>query len=100
MGENLKINVTVLDRTLQYTVRPEDETYIRKAVKSISAKLSDLKSRRTLRDNQEALTIVLIQIAYFLEKMKDEDESENIIGEIRRLDTQLDEYLENNTINE
>lgn len=100
MSDNLKINVTVLDRTLQYTVRPEDETYIRKAVKSISAKLSDLKSRKTLRDNQEALTIVLIQIAYFLEKMKDEDEAGNIAREIRRLDQQLDEYLENNMVHE
>lgn len=96
MSEPLRISVTVLDRTLNYTVRPEDESLIRKAVKSISTKLSDLKSKSQMRDNQEALTIVLIQVAYFLEKLKAEDEAGTIIREVQQLDALLDEYLENN----
>lgn len=94
----MKISVKVLDRTLNYTVRPEDESHIRKAVKSIDAKLADLKSKNALRDNQEALTIVLIQVAYFLEKLKAEDEVGRMVEEIKYLDGELDKYFDDNKL--
>ena len=69
---------------------------IRNAVRNISDKLAELKQRHSLRDNQEALTVVLIQFAVLLEKTRMEDAPGMMAREIQQLDRQLDEYIENN----
>lgn len=88
-------NFTILDRKLVYRVLPEEESMIRNAVRNISDKLAELKQKHSLRDNQEALTVVLIQFAVLLEKVRMEDVSGRIIKDIQQLDRQLDEYIEN-----
>ena len=89
-------NFTILDRKFTYKVLPEEESMIRNAVRNISDKLEELKQRHSLRDNQEALTVVLIQFAVLLEKTRMEDAPGMMAREIQQLDRQLDEYIENN----
>lgn len=96
MSNLLNISVTILDRKLSYSIRPETESLVREAVKSISARLTDLKSRYATKDNQELLSTVLLQVALDLEKIKAEDEAGHIIEEIKYLDGELDKYLEDN----
>ncbi len=87
------ITIKILDRTLVYSVRPEEEGLIRNAVSNISKKLSELKEKHRPKDNQEALTIVLIQIASQFERDKADDEAGAMAKEIEFLDSQLDEYI-------
>ncbi len=93
--KNIRRNITIkiLDRTLVYSVRPEEEGLIRNAVSNISDKLTQLKEKHRPKDNQEALTIVLIQIASQFERDKVEDEAGAMAKEIELLDEQLDEYI-------
>ena len=91
-------NFTILDRKFTYRVLPEEESMIRNAVKNITDKLADLRQRHNFVDNQQALTVVLIQFAVLLEMARTEDAAGRIVKEIQLLDKQLDEYLEMNVI--
>ena len=63
-------NFTILDRKFTYRVFPEEEAMMRNAVRNISDKLAELRQRHSFRDNQDALTVVLIQFAVLLEKTR------------------------------
>ncbi len=89
------ITIKILDRTLVYSVRPEEEGLIRNAVANISKKLTELKDKHRPKDNQEALTIVLIQIASQFERDRADDEAGALAKEIELLDSQLDTYIKN-----
>lgn len=91
-------NFTILDRKFTYRVLPEEESVIRSAVKNITDKLADLRQRHNFVDNQQALTVVLIQFAVLLEMARMEDATGRIVKEIQLLDKQLDEYLETSVI--
>ena len=91
-------NFTILDRKFTYRVLPEEESMIRNAVKNITDKLADLRQRHNFVDNQQALTVVLIQFAVLLEMARTEDAAGRIVKEIQLLDKQLDEYLETDVI--
>lgn len=91
-------NFTILDRKFTYRVLPEEESVIRSAVKNITDKLADLRQRHNFVDNQQALTVVLIQFAVLLEMARMEDATGRIVKEIQLLDKQLDEYLETDVI--
>ena len=91
-------NFTILDRKFTYRVLPEEESIIRSAVKNITDKLAELRQRHSFVDNQQALTVVLIQFAVLLEMARAEDAAGRMVKEIQSLDRQLDGYLESNAI--
>ena len=91
-------NFTILDRKFTYRVLPEEESVIRNAVKNITDKLADLRQRHNFVDNQQALTVVLIQFAVLLEMARTEAAAGRMVKEIQLLDKQLDEYLETSVI--
>ena len=91
-------NFTILDRKFTYRVLPEEESVIRNAVKNITDKLADLRQRHNFVDNQQALTVVLIQFAVLLEMARTEDAAGRMVKEIQLLDKQLNEYLETSVI--
>ena len=64
----------------------------------VTDKLADLRQRHNFVDNQQALTVVLIQFAVLLEMARMEDATGRIVKEIQLLDKQLDEYLETDVI--
>ena len=72
MSGNVVINVTILDRKFKYTIPQEDESLIRNTIKGLSEKLSDF------------------------EKARVETVLGDVQGNIQLLDSQLDEYIENN----
>ena len=94
MSGNVVINVTILDRKFKYTIPQEDESLIRNTIKDLSEKLSDFKHRKNFHDNQELLTVALVQVA--IEKARVETVLGDVQGNIQLLDSQLDEYIENN----
>ena len=91
-------NFTILDRKITYRLLPEEESVVRSAVKNITDKLAELRQRHSFKDNQQALTVVLIQFAVLLEMARNEDAAGRMIREIQSLDKQLDEYLETDVI--
>ena len=92
----LSCNVTILDRKFKYTVPAEDESLIRNTIRGVSDKLAELRSRKNFNDNQELLTVALVQVA--LEKARLENLLGEVSGDIRLLDSQLGEYIDNNAI--
>lgn len=86
--------VTILDRKFKYTISPEEESLVRNTVRSVSDKLAELRQRKNFHDNQELLTVALVQFA--LDKAKLEAAFSDAEKELRFLDSQLDEYIENN----
>ena len=92
--KRLPCHVTILDRKFKYKIQAEDEVLIRNTVKSISDKLADLKRRRSFQDNQELLTVALVQFA--VDKARLEAALGDLDKDIKSLDSQLDEYIENN----
>lgn len=94
--KRLPCNVTILDRKFRYTIQPEEESLIRTTVKSISDKLAALKKRSNFHDNQELLTVALVQ--FVLDKVRLENALEKLGQDIKLLDSQLDEYIENDVI--
>lgn len=79
-----------------YSVEPELEELLRNSVKDISSRLTVLKSRYSLKDNQDALAILLLQYVTQLLKIRKEDLPGVILREIEHLDKQLDEYISAN----
>lgn len=96
MDDKLLINVTIADRMYHYSVEPELEELLRNSVKDISSRLTVLKSRYSLKDNQDALAILLLQYVTQLLKIRKEDLPGVILREIEHLDKQLDEYISAN----
>ena len=92
--KKLSCNVTILDRKFKYTIPAEEESLIRNTIKGLSEKLADLKHRKNFHDNQELLTVALVQFA--LEKARLEQTLGEVRDDVRFLDSQLDEYIENN----
>ncbi|HIZ84996.1 MAG TPA: cell division protein ZapA [Candidatus Coprenecus stercoravium] len=93
-SRNVVVNISILDRKFTYTVPQEDESLIRNTIKDLSERLMNLKRRKNFHDNQEHLTVALVQIA--IEKARLEAELGDVRDNIRLLDSQLDEYIENN----
>lgn len=91
---NVVINVTILDRKFKYTIPQEDESLIRNTIKGLSEKLSDFKLRKNFHDNQELLTVALVQTA--VEKARLEAVLGDMRDSIQLLDSQFEEYIENN----
>lgn len=94
--DRVQISVTIADRRYQYIVNPDDEKYLRDSVRRIADTLSELKTKYSFNDNQDALANALLQYVTRLVKMKYDDESGAIIREIEFLDNQLDEYIKTN----
>lgn len=94
--EQQSIRISIADRYYPLKVAVNDEEKIRAAAKIINEKVDLYKSKYVSRDNQDALSMALLQFVIRLIEAEQREESNRILEELQNLDTLLDEYIKVN----
>jgi len=85
--DEITISVNIADRPYKITIKREDEETIRLAVKDINDKIKSFSQLYDYKDNQDLLSIALIQLSteLFIQNKKTEKETNNIIEKIKEI---------------
>ena len=97
MDEKLKIKISVADRVYPLTVEPAQEEGLRSASKKIDAMIKQFEENYAVRDKQDVLAMCALQFASQVEQKQIDNaiDGEETIERIKRLNSLLDQYLEN-----
>ena len=89
----ISIKVTIANRSYPLSVKPEEEIEIKKAVELIDTHLKDLEKSYAVRDKQDLLAMIALQLA---SKLIDSSSKEFNTDEVMRALSLVEEKL--NTI--
>ncbi|BFM42113.1 cell division protein ZapA [Flavobacterium sp. CFS9] len=97
MDGKLKIKISVADRVYPLTVEPAQEEGLRSASKKIDAMIKQFEESYAVRDKQDVLAMCALQFASQVEQKQIDNaiDGEETIERIKRLNSLLDQYLEN-----
>lgn len=95
--ERQQIKIGIADRTYPFTISPSDEEKIRRAGKMINDRLDFFKKRYNC-DNQDALSMSVIQFVTKLIEVEQNQDMGGLLNELRLLDNQLEEYINSNKL--
>ena len=97
MDEKLKIKISIADRVYPLTVEPTQEEGLRSASKKIDAMIKQFEESYAVRDKQDVLAMCALQFASQVEQKQIDNttDGEETIERIKRLNSLLDQYLEN-----
>ncbi|EJL66350.1 MULTISPECIES: cell division protein ZapA [Flavobacterium] len=97
MDGKLKIKISVADRVYPLTVEPAQEEGLRSASKKIDAMIKQFEENYAVRDKQDVLAMCALQFASQVEQKQIDNaiDGEETIERIKRLNSLLDQYLEN-----
>ncbi|HEY1195014.1 cell division protein ZapA [Flavobacterium sp. 17A] len=97
MDGKLKIKISIADRVYPLTVEPAQEEGLRSASKKIDAMIKQFEENYAVRDKQDVLAMCALQFASQVEQKQIDNaiDGEETIERIKRLNTLLDQYLEN-----
>ncbi|CAD0005032.1 MAG TPA: cell division protein ZapA [Flavobacterium sp.] len=97
MDGKLKIKISVADRIYPLTVEPAQEEGLRSASKKIDAMIKQFEENYAVRDKQDVLAMCALQFASQVEQKQIDNtiDGEETIKRIKRLNSLLDQYLEN-----
>lgn len=97
MDEKLKIKISIADRVYPLTVDLSQEEGLRSASKKIDVMIKQFEENYAVRDKQDVLAMCALQFASQVEQKQidKETDSDETIERIKRLNTLLDQYLEN-----
>ncbi|MCI9844056.1 cell division protein ZapA [Flavobacterium pectinovorum] len=97
MDGKLKIKISVADRVYPLTVEPAQEEGLRSASKKIDAMIKQFEENYAVRDKQDVLAMCALQFASQVEQKQIDKtiDGEETIERIKRLNSLLDQYLEN-----
>ena len=97
MDGKLKIKISVADRVYPLTVDPAQEEGLRSASKKIDAMIKQFEENYAVRDKQDVLAMCALQFASQVEQKQIDNaiDGEETIERIKRLNSLLDQYLEN-----
>jgi cell division protein ZapA len=97
MDGKLKIKISVADRVYPLTVEPAQQEGLRSASKKIDAMIKQFEENYAVRDKQDVLAMCALQFASQVEQKQIDNaiDGEETIERIKRLNTLLDQYLEN-----
>ncbi|AWK02799.1 cell division protein ZapA [Flavobacterium crocinum] len=97
MDGKLKIKISIADRVYPLTVEPTQEEGLRSASKKIDAMIKQFEENYAVRDKQDVLAMCALQFASQVEQKQIDNaiDGEETIERIKRLNTLLDQYLEN-----
>ena len=90
----VSIQVQIANNPFPLQIKASDEEVIRLAVKTINEKLLDYKRRYSFKDDQDALTIILLHLMTQTLKDKQNDRSGLFLEEVKELDKLLEAYLD------
>ena len=97
MDGKLKIKISIADRVYPLTVDPAQEEGLRSASKKIDAMIKQFEESYAVRDKQDVLAMCALQFASQVEQKQIDNaiDGEETIERIKRLNSLLDQYLEN-----
>ncbi|MFA5713617.1 MAG: cell division protein ZapA [Bacteroidales bacterium] len=89
------IQVTIADRTYPLNIAPNQEEEIRLAVKAINEMFDRYRSSHsnTDADTQDNLSMVLLHFALKLQELGKQENSSEVIEDIRNLEMELENYI-------
>ena len=94
--EQQSIQISIDDRFYPLRIAVADEEKIRAAAKIINEKISQYKKRYANRDTQDALSMALLQFVIRLIEAEQKEEFNQILEDIKNLDSLLDDYIKMN----
>ncbi|KAF2342477.1 cell division protein ZapA [Flavobacterium tistrianum] len=97
MDGKLRIKISIADRVYPLTVEPAQEEGLRSASKKIDTMIKQFEENYAVRDKQDVLAMCALQFASQVEQKQIDNaiDGEETIERIKRLNTLLDQYLEN-----
>jgi len=97
MDGKLRIKISIADRVYPLTVDPAQEEGLRSASKKIDAMIKQFEESYAVRDKQDVLAMCALQFASQVEQKQIDNaiDGEETIERIKRLNSLLDQYLEN-----
>ncbi|WP_264534887.1 cell division protein ZapA [Flavobacterium sp. N1736] len=97
MDGKLRIKISIADRVYPLTVEPTQEEGLRSASKKIDAMIKQFEESYAVRDKQDVLAMCALQFASQVEQKQIDNaiDGEDTIERIKRLNSLLDQYLEN-----
>ena len=97
MDGKLRIKISIADRVYPLTVDPSQEEGLRSASKKIDAMIKQFEESYAVRDKQDVLAMCALQFASQVEQKQIDNaiDGEETIERIKRLNSLLDQYLEN-----
>lgn len=97
MDEKLRIKISIADRVYPLTVEPAQEEGLRSASKKIDAMIKQFEENYAVRDKQDVLAMCALQFASQAEQKQIDYnvDGQETIERIKRLNSLLDQYLEN-----
>nr|WP_199003553.1 cell division protein ZapA [Flavobacterium sp. ASV13] len=97
MDGKLRIKISIADRVYPLTVDPAQEEGLRSASKKIDAMIKQFEESYAVRDKQDVLAMCALQFASQVEQKQIDNaiDGEETIGRIKKLNSLLDQYLEN-----
>ncbi|KQO32970.1 cell division protein ZapA [Flavobacterium aquidurense] len=97
MDGKLRIKISIADRVYPLTVEPSQEEGLRSASKKIDAMIKQFEESYAVRDKQDVLAMCALQFASQVEQKQIDNaiDGEETIERIKRLNSLLDQYLEN-----
>jgi cell division protein ZapA len=90
--EELSIKVNIANRSYPLTVQADEEEMVRRAAKLINDKLKDLQQLFAVKDMQDMLSMISLEIAYELIRLKNTHsrEQELLQKEVQQLQQMLE----------
>lgn len=97
MDEKLKIKISIADRVYPLTVDFSQEEGLRSASRKIDAMIKQFEENYAVRDKQDVLAMCALQFASQVEQKQIDNviNGEQTIDRLNKLNSLLDEYLEN-----
>ncbi|MBP4139603.1 MULTISPECIES: cell division protein ZapA [Flavobacterium] len=97
MDGKLRIKISIADRVYPLTVEPNQEEGLRSASKKIDAMIKQFEENYAVRDKQDVLAMCALQFASQVEQKQIDSAVDGVatIDRIKRLNSLLDQYLEN-----
>ncbi len=89
----LSIKVNIAGRTYPLTINREEEEAIRKAALAINKNIEELKANYAVRDAQDLLAMTALQFTTELQKETKSVEHEQLLSDLKDLDSRLSVFL-------
>ena len=93
--EQQSIKIGIADRVYPIKINPAEEEKNRIAVKRLNERIEFYRQRFAGRDTQDALSMSLLQFALKVVETEQNEELSGLLTDLKLLDNQLSEYIEN-----
>lgn len=91
-GKN-RVNITIAGRQYPLSLEPAQEEIFRLASRKIDESINNIKSKWSTRDDQDILSIVILQFATLLVQYERGDTTKQLLEDISFINNRLEEYI-------